>query len=180
MSGSGKHIVLCISGSVAAYKAASLASLLGKDGHEVQCVATEKALEFIGPSALEGVTRRPVESSMFSEPHRINHISLADWADLIILYPASATTIARLAAGTAEDLVSALFLANNFRVPYLVTPAMNSNMLAHPAVVRNLETLASWGARILPTEEGALACGVHGSGRLISPERTASFIRSSL
>ena len=173
-------MIIAVSGSIAAYKSATLASLLMKAGYEVQCVLTETAYEFIGISALEGITRRAVKRSLFETPHTIDHISLAEWADLIILYPASATTIARLAAGSAEDLVSALFLANNFRVPYLIAPAMNSNMLTHPAVVKNLTQLGSWGAKILPTEEGTLACGALGSGKLLSPERTFEIIRSAL
>ncbi len=180
MSESSKRIVLAVSGSIAAYKSATLASLLVKSGYEVQCVVTATALEFIGVSSLEGITRRPVKRSLFETPHTIDHISLADWADLMIVYPASATTIARLESGTAEDIVSALFLANDFRVPYLIAPAMNSNMLSHPAVMRNLKNLLSWGVKILPTEEGTLACGAYGSGKLLSPEQTFEIIRSSL
>ena len=173
----GKHILICLSGSISAYKAAYLASALVQEGHEVQCVATESALQFIGPAALEGITRRPLKKEMFADSSEIDHIELARWADLILLYPASAATIARLRVGLAEDLVSAIFLANNFQVPYWIAPAMNSNMLEHPATQENLNILSEWGARIIETEAGMLACGEIGSGRLIEPETIHTMIK---
>ncbi|NQT59701.1 MAG: flavoprotein [Bacteroidetes bacterium] len=165
-----KHILLCLSGSISAYKAAALASALVKEGHEVQCVATESAVQFIGPAALEGITRKPLKREMFANSSEIEHIELARWADLILLYPASAATIARLRMGLAEDLVSAIFLANNFQAPYWIAPAMNSNMLENPATQENLNILSGWGARIIETEAGILACGEIGTGRLVEPE----------
>ena len=172
-----KHILLCLSGSISAYKAATLASALVKEGHEVQCVTTESALQFVGPAALEGITRRPLKKEMFADSSEIDHIELARWADLILLYPASAATIARLRVGLAEDLVSAIFLANNFQVPYWIATAMNSNMLEHPATQENLNILSEWGARIIETEAGMLACGEIGSGRLIEPETIHTMIK---
>jgi len=172
-----KHILLCLSGSISAYKAASLASALVKDGHKVQCVSTESALQFIGPAALEGITRRPLKKEMFADSSKIDHIELARWADLILLYPASAATIARLRMGLAEDLVSAVFLANNFQAPYWIAPAMNSQMLEHPATQENLNILSEWGARIIETEAGILACGEIGTGRLVEPETIHTMIK---
>lgn len=177
---SKSNILICISGSISAYKAASLASALKKKGCHVKTVATESALKFIGPAALEGITGEPVLTDMFNPGHEIPHINLSEWADLIIVYPASAATIARLRMGLAEDLLSAIFLSNNFRKPYWISPAMNINMLAHPAVVENLEILKKWGAKIIDPEEGVLACGTVGKGRAPEPEKMAQMIEDTL
>ena len=167
---SKSNILICVSGSIAAYKAASLASALMKDGYNVRCTATEKALEFVGIAALEGITHQPVLTDMFNPSWEIPHINLPEWADLILLYPASASSICRLRTGAADDLASAIFLANNFRKPYWIAPAMNVNMLENPATQENLKILEQWGATILPTEEGVLACGAIGKGKVIPPE----------
>ena len=177
---SASNILICISGSISAYKAASLASALKKNGHNIKTVATENALKFIGVAALEGITTEPVLTDMFNPGYEINHINLSEWADLIILYPASATTIARLRMGLAEDLLSAVFLSNNFRKPYWIAPAMNINMFQHPAVVENLKILQEWGARIIEPEEGVLACGTVGIGRAPEPHTIAELIEKSL
>ena len=174
------RILLQITGSIAAFKAASLASMLVDRGFEVQCVASEGGLRFIGAPTLEGLTGKPVLTDMFERGRALDHISLVDWADLLLLYPATANHITRLRAGLADDLIGTLFLANNFREPYWVAPAMNSNMFAHPAVTGALEELESWGCRILPTGEGRLACGTVGYGRLLEPETTLALIQKEL
>ncbi len=171
-------ILIAVTGSIAAYKAADLASKLVQDGFDVDSLVTRKGLEFIGRSALEGITRKPLNTDMFEKPSEISHITLSDWADLVIVYPASADVIARLRTGRAEDLLSALFLANNFSSPWWIAPAMNSNMLAHPAVQENLQVLSAWGCRILPTEEGRMACGTTGSGKLLDPQQVRDFVSS--
>ena len=173
-------VLLQVTGSIAAFKAASLASLLVEVGNEVQCVMSEGARHFIGDSTFEGLTGRPVLSDVFERGRAHDHINLADWADLLLLYPASANHINRLRAGLADDLMGCLFLANNFRKPYWIAPAMNSNMLAHPAVGEALSVLESWGCRILPTGEGRLACGEVGYGRLLEPEQVFELIREEL
>jgi len=173
-------IVLQVTGSIAAFKAASLASLLAEAGFEVQCIMSDGARYFIGESTFEGLTGRPVLTDVFERGRAHDHINLVDWADLLVLYPASANHITRLRAGLADDLMGCLFLANNFRKPYWVAPAMNSNMLAHPAVTEALSTLESWGCRILPTGEGRLACGEVGPGRLLEPEEVFELIREEL
>lgn len=165
-----KNVVLMTSGSIAAFKAASLASLAAKNGWAVQCISTEGGRRFLGDAALEGLTGRPVLTDMFEPGRALDHIKLADWADLMILYPASANRITRLRAGLADDLIGALFLANNFRKPWWIAPAMNSNMFEHPAVSDAVAVLEKWGCRILPTGEGRLACGTVGYGRLLEPE----------
>ncbi|MCK5375439.1 MAG: flavoprotein [Acidobacteria bacterium] len=177
---SANNILLQISGSIAAFKAAALASLLVDGGFEVQCVATEDGLRFIGEPTMEGLTGKPVLTDMFEPGRALDHISLVDWADLMLLYPATANRMTRLRAGLADDLIGALFLADNFRKPYWIAPAMNSNMFAHPAVKEAAATLETWGCRILPTGQGRLACGTVGYGRLLEPEETLSLIREAL
>lgn len=178
-----KHILLHVTGSISCYKACELTSLLVKQGAQVQVTLSEGALKFLQPAVFEGLSRREVLTpDMFArKPDCIPHITLAQsWADLIIIYPASANCIARLASGLSDDLFGATFLANNFEKPVLLAPAMNSNMFAHPATQENLKKLESWGTKILPTEEGRLACGSVGLGKLISPESTLEFIKENI
>ena len=177
---SNHRVVLQITGSIAAFKAAALASLLVQDGFEVQSVMSAGGLEFVGESTLEGLTGRPVLSDLFERGRAMDHISLVDWAELLLVYPASANHVTRLRAGLADDLVGCLFLVNNFRKPWWLAPAMNSHMFAHPAVAEALATLESWGCRVLPTGEGRLACGTVGYGRLLEPETVHAFIREEL
>ncbi len=170
------RILLQITGSIAAFKGASLVSMLVNDDYEVQCVASGGGLKFIGEATLEGLTSKPVLTDMFERGRALDHINLVDWADLFLLYPASANHLTRLRAGLADDLIGALFLANNFRKPYWIAPAMNSHMFAHPAVTEAVDTLQDWGCRILPPGDGRLACGTVGAGRLIEPEETHELI----
>jgi len=173
---SRSKVLLQVTGSIAAFKAAALASQLVQDGYEVQGVLSKGARRFIGEALLEGLTGRSVLEDMFERGRALDHISLVDWADLLLVYPATANHITRLRAGLADDLIGCLFLANNFRKPYWIAPAMNSHMFAHPAVAGALATLEAWGCRILPTGEGRMACGTVGCGRLLEPERVAEVI----
>ena len=173
-----KKIILQISGSIAAFKAATLASSFVKEGYEVQCICTASATKFIGEATLEGITRKPVLNKMFEREQALYHIELVEWADLFLLYPASANRITRLHAGLADDLIGCLFLANNFRKPYWIAPAMNSHMFEHPAVQKALSGLSEWGAYVLPTAEGRLACGTTGSGRLLEPSDLISEVQA--
>ncbi len=178
-----KKILLHVTGSIASYKACELASLLVKEGAEIQASLSQGALKFLQPAIFEGLTHREAFTpDLFAKkPDCIPHISLAQkWADLIMVYPASANCIARLAAGFCDDLFGATFLANNFEKPVLIAPAMNSNMFAHPSVQENLKKLESWGCKILPTEEGRLACGSIGRGKLLSPEKALDIIKDFL
>jgi phosphopantothenoylcysteine decarboxylase len=177
------NILIHISGSISAYKACSLASALKKQGHEVQCTATKGALHFIGPASIEGITGRPLLTDVFAggETGYIPHISLSQqWADLILVYPASANVINRLAAGLSDDLFGAIFLANNFNKPLWIAPAMNSQMLLHPATQESLKKLEGWGCSILPSDEGLMACGTKGPGRLLEPLDVAARIEEFL
>ncbi|MEE4272017.1 MAG: flavoprotein [Thermoanaerobaculales bacterium] len=173
---SKSRILLQVTGSIAAFKAASLASMFIDAGHDVQCVLSDGGRRFVGEATFEGLTHRQVVGDIFEPGHAHDHIRLAEWADLMLLYPASANHITRLRSGLADDLIGCLFLANNFRTPYWIAPAMNSHMLAHPAVREALSTLGSWGCRILPTGSGRLACGEAGDGRLIEADEVFELV----
>ncbi|MBL6989356.1 MAG: flavoprotein [Bacteriovoracaceae bacterium] len=173
-------ILFALTGSISCYKACYLISSLKKEGCEVQCITTDSSEKFIGRATLEGLSHKKVLSSMFEDGQHLDHINLARWADLIIIYPASANTINKLAGGIADNLIGALFLANNFKKPFWIAPSMNSNMLAHPATVQSIVTLQKWGSVILPTEEGVLACGEEGLGRLVEPDYVFAKIKNEV
>ena len=167
----GKHIVVGISGGIAAYKIPELIRLLKKAGAEVKVTTTSHALEFVTPLVLETLSGNKVYTDVFAtgNDHTTEHISLPDWADLMIIAPATANIIGKMACGIADDALSTTFLA--MRKSVLVAPAMNDKMLAHPAVERNLSTIADYGhCSVLPTDEGFLACGTTGKGRMVAPE----------
>ncbi len=161
-----KNILLGISGSIAAYKAADIASQLVKAGCEVTCIMTREAREFITPLTLQTISKQPVVTDLFDEKEswRPTHIQLADRADLLLIAPASANILAALAHGFANDALTAIALAT--RSPLLIAPAMNGKMWSHPAVQQNAETLKSRGAQFIGPDDGMLACGYEGTGRL--------------
>lgn len=161
-----KNILLGITGSIAAYKAADVASLLTKAGHSVTAIMTTDAQEFITPLTLQTLTRNPVVAGLYDEKQswRPGHIQLADSADLLLIAPATANVFARLAAGLADDALTAIALAT--RAPILHAPAMNGKMWSHPATVRNVATLHAWGHHFIGPDDGMLACGYEGTGRL--------------
>lgn len=171
-------ITLLLSGSIAAFKACALVSALIKDGHEVQCVASEGALRFVGAASLEGLSGKAVLSDLWEHGKAMAHIELRRWSDLFVFYPASANRINQLAAGISADLIGSIFLANNLEKPFWIAPAMNANMLAHPATQEALAKLDNWGYRIVHGEPGSLACGDIGSGRLAEPEYMLDLIRT--
>jgi phosphopantothenoylcysteine decarboxylase / phosphopantothenate---cysteine ligase len=164
------HVLFQLSGSIAAYKACQVVSRLTQAGCDVQTVATHGALQFVGPATLEGLTGRPVETDTFAPRSQMDHIHLVRWADVIVLCPATANTINRLAAGVADDLVGTMFLAHDFTKPYVVVPAMNAAMYQHPATAASLDRLRGWGLEILDPDDGSLACGEIGPGRLAEPD----------
>ena len=163
-------IALGITGGIGAYKAVEVARGLQKRGHEVVAVMTRSAAEFVGPVTFEAITRRPVITDQFARGLNadIEHIAIAATIDLLLIAPATANVIGKLANGIADDFLSTLYTAT--RAPVLIAPAMNSQMFAHPAVARNLETLAARGVRFIDPGEGYLACGWIGKGRLAEPE----------
>ncbi len=161
-------IVLGITGSIAAYKAADLASQLVKTGHEVHAVMTKSACEFITPLTLQTLTRHPVLVSLEDEKNswKPGHIELADTADLFLVAPASANTLALLANGLAPDPLTSIYLALPRETRVLIAPAMNGKMWLHPATQRNIATLRSDGCHFIEPATGDLACGYQGIGRL--------------
>jgi len=177
---SRSKILFQISGSIAAYKSAGIISKLVQSGYEVQTVATPSALKFIGWATLEGLTGKPVLSDMFESGKLMDHINLIKWADVVVLAPATANTINRLAQGLSDDLIGALFLAHDWEKPYLLAPAMNTKMYTHPATQASLETLRKWGVNILPTADGYLACGDEGAGKMLEPKSILKAIFQAL
>ncbi len=163
-------ILLGITGSIAAYKAADIASQLTKLGHHVTCICTRSALEFVTPLTLQTLSRQPVISDLFAEKDgwQPGHIQLADRADLLLIAPASANVLASMAHGFANDALTAIALAT--RAPVLIAPAMNGKMWQHPATQMNVAILKEWGVQFIEPAEGMLACGYEGVGRLAPVE----------
>jgi phosphopantothenoylcysteine decarboxylase/phosphopantothenoylcysteine decarboxylase/phosphopantothenate--cysteine ligase len=161
-------IVLGISGSIAAYKAADLASQLVKEGHEVHAVMTRSACEFITPLTLQTLTRNPVLVSLEDEKNswKPGHIELADTADLLLIAPASANTLGYMANGLAPDPLASVYLALPRETKVLIAPAMNGKMWLHPATQRNISLLEEDGCQFIGPASGDLACGYKGVGRL--------------
>jgi phosphopantothenoylcysteine decarboxylase/phosphopantothenate--cysteine ligase len=170
------RICLGVTGGIAAYKACELVRLLRQRGHEVRVLATAHALEFVSPLALQALSGAPVRWELLSATgeSEISHIELADWAEVFAVAPATANTLAKLAHGLADDLLSTVALAT--RAPLVVAPAMNVNMYRHPATQANLDALAKRGVRIVGPGEGELACGWIGEGRLIELDAIAAAI----
>lgn len=173
-------ILLLMSGSIAAYKTCYLISQLVQNNYDVQVVATPSTFQFIGASSLEGLTGHPVQSDLFAPHHSMDHIYLARWADLILLCPATANTINKMASGIGDDLVTNLYLAHDFSKPFLLAPAMNTAMYLHPATQDSLEKLQKLGLKILNTGDGTLACGEMGKGRLLEPDQIFQEIKIAL
>jgi phosphopantothenoylcysteine decarboxylase/phosphopantothenate--cysteine ligase len=164
----GKRVVLGVTGSIAACKAVELAGLLVKAGATVPTVLTEAAQEFVRPLLFEAITRAPVYTGLFADhTYEPRHIGLAEGADLLLIAPATAQTLARMALGLADDLLASVALATE--APILVAPAMNDRMWAHPATQANAETLRERGVRFVGPEEGRLASGKVGVGRMSAP-----------
>lgn len=175
------RVIIGITGGIAAYKAAELVRLFRKAGHEVQCVATSHALEFVTPLTLETLSGRRLYCDLFapSNDHTTEHVSLKDWGDIMIVAPATANIIGKMASGIGDDALSTLLLAFSGK-PVYVCPAMNTQMMENEAVKRNLETLRSWGIHIIEPTEGELACGAVGKGRMEEPERIFDIVAKDL
>lgn len=169
-----KTILLGVSGSIAAYKAADLTSRLVKRGHEVFVVLTEHATQFVGAMTFQTLSRNPVTVGVFDERDswRPTHIDLADRADLFLIAPATANVIAKLAHGLADDALTSIALATP--APVLIAPAMNGKMWLHPATQQNVAMLKARGVEFLGPEDGLLACGYEGVGRLWNVEEIAA------
>ncbi|MDY0152376.1 MAG: bifunctional phosphopantothenoylcysteine decarboxylase/phosphopantothenate--cysteine ligase CoaBC [Candidatus Cloacimonas sp.] len=158
-----KNILLCVCGGIAAYKAIDLASMLHKNGYVVKTVLTDNAQEFVTPLNFEAITHNSAHTDLYSDNDPIPHISLADWADLVVVCPATANIIAKAAHGLGDDLLSTVLLAHT--KPILFVPAMNVNMYRSVAVQDNLNILQKRGHYIMQPESGMLACGYEGKGK---------------
>ena len=174
----GRRVVVAVCGSIAAYKAAEVVRRLRKDGAVVQVAMTRAATRFITPETMAALSERPVHTDLFAEPERVLHVELARWAEAYVVLAATATTISHLATGSAEDVVSATYLM--CRCPVLVAPAMHTEMWQHGAVQRGVEHLRSDGVVLIEPEEGELASGDVGPGRLADPEWIVEEVKASL
>lgn len=165
-----KHIVIGITGGIAAYKSLSLIRLFKSANHEVKVVATKNALEFVTPLTIETLSQNKLYTEMFDRRYEpeVEHIALAEWADAVVVAPATANIIGKFANGIADDALSTLLLATN--KPIFMAPAMNSNMYAHPAVTANIDTLRQRNIRFIEPQTGFLACGSEGKGRMEEPD----------
>lgn len=172
-----KNILLGITGGIAAYKSASFARLLIKNGYDVRVIMTASAQAFITPLTLQALTGNPVHIDLLDETAELGmgHIELAKWADLLIIAPATANTIAKLAMGIADDLLTTVCLATT--APILLAPAMNQQMWQHPSVKLNLQTLTDYDYEIIQPASGEQACGDIGEGRLPEPEQLLEYVQ---
>src|SRR5207302_45573 len=173
---SGKNIVLGVTGSIAAYKAADLTSLLTKEGCDVHVVLTSDALRFITAVAFKTLSRNAVVTDLYDEEQgwQPTHIKFADEADLLLIAPATANIIAKLAHGIADDALSCIALALNPRAGILIAPAMNGKMWLHAATQENAAKLRGRGVEFIGPEEGLLSCGYEGLGRLWPADKVAA------
>ncbi|WP_057913461.1 bifunctional phosphopantothenoylcysteine decarboxylase/phosphopantothenate--cysteine ligase CoaBC [Peribacillus muralis] len=172
-----KKVLLCVTGGIAVYKAAALTSKLTQEGAHVKVIMSESARQFVTPLTFQALSRNDVYTDTFDEKDSsvIAHIDLADWADIILVAPATANMIGKVANGIADDMITTTLLATE--APVWVAPAMNVHMYAHPAVQKNMETLRSFGYQFIEPGEGYLACGYVGKGRLEEPETIVEHLK---
>lgn len=172
-----KKIVVCVTGGIAVYKAVALVSKLSQAGADVKVIMTKSAMEFVQPLSFQAMSRNDVYFDTFDEKDSrvIAHINLADWADLVIVAPATANVIGKLANGIADDMVTTTLLATTANV--WIAPAMNVHMYENPAVIRNIEQLSKDGYSFIEPSEGFLACGYVGKGRLEEPEKIVELVK---
>ena len=176
------NILLAVTGSISAYKAADITSQLTKLGHQVKVIMTPAATAFITPLTLQVLSKNPVGLDVMIEedPQRIEHIDIGKETDLFLVAPASANTIAKLAMGLADNMVTSTALALPQETKKILAPAMNTKMLEHPATQRNLKLLQDYGYQIIQPRHATLACGDQGSGALASIETILTTIQESL
>ncbi len=176
----GKKIVLGITGSIAAYKACLIIRALIKQGAEVQVVITPSGKEFITPITLSALTHKPVVSEFFSQRDGTwnSHVDLGLWADAMLIAPATASTIGKMAHGIADNMLITTYLS--MKAPVFIAPAMDLDMYAHPSTQQNLKTLQAYGNHIIEPQSGFLASGLEGKGRIEEPERIVEFLDHAL
>lgn len=173
-----KNILLCVTGSVAAYKSAELANRLVKEGYNVDVILTDSAQEFITPLTFQSLTKNRVYTSMFEEfePDKVQHISLAKKADLCLIAPATANIIGKIAGGIADDMATTVVMALE-HAPVFFCPAMNTNMYENPIVQRNIKYLTDLGYHMIEPRESILACGDLGKGAMADLEVILDVVR---
>ena len=173
-----KKILLCVTGGIAVFKAAALTSKLTQAGAQVKVVMSESATKFVTPLTFQSLSRNEVYTSAFQEnnPKVVAHIDLADWADIVLVAPATANIIGKIANGIADDMISTIMLATTADV--FIAPAMNVHMYTHPAVQKNMKTLMEYGYSMIEPAEGYLACGYTGKGRLSEPEHMIQYLEN--
>jgi phosphopantothenoylcysteine decarboxylase/phosphopantothenate--cysteine ligase len=172
----GKKILVGVTGGIAAYKSPLLVRLLVKAGSEVKVVCTSAAFDFVTPLTLSTVSKNPVESEFFDDSGNWNnHVDLGLWADALVVAPATANTIAKMAMGLCDNLLLATYLSA--RCPVAFAPAMDLDMLQHPAVQKNIQTLIEHGNHLIEPGVGELASGLEGKGRMAEPEEIFQFLK---
>jgi phosphopantothenoylcysteine decarboxylase/phosphopantothenate--cysteine ligase len=176
----GRRVCLGVTGCIAAYKAAEIASALVQKEAQVQVVMTEAAARLVGPVTFEALTGRPVYVDMWSSqtPHAMDHIAVADWAEVVLVAPATGDILGKTASGIADDVLSTVLMTVD--VPVMFAPAMNSRMWKNPVVQSNVKKLRELGYHFVDPEEGFLACGTVGMGRLADPKRILSALAELL
>ncbi|MBS1625035.1 MAG: hypothetical protein JSS76_18255 [Bacteroidetes bacterium] len=179
MSLKGKKIILGVTGSIAAYKSATLVRLLVKAGAEVRVIMTAAAADFITPLTLSVLSKNPVISHLQNDSHTWNnHVELGLWADLMLIAPASANTLAKMATGQCDNMLLATYLSA--KCPVYFAPAMDLDMWQHPATRRNVGQLQSYGNTLIPVDNGELASGLVGDGRMAEPEAIVAMLVGSI
>jgi len=173
----GKKILLGVTGSIAAYKAANLTRLLVKEGAEVKILMTPSAKDFVSPLTLSTLSRNPVLIDLFDEQSWNNHVMLGRWADVMLIAPLSCNTLSKMAHGQCDNLLMAVYLSAT--CPVVVAPAMDEDMWLHPATKENLSKIGSYGNKIIPVEKGELASGLTGEGRMAEPESILQFLQDN-
>lgn len=170
----GKKILLGVCGSIAAYKSALIVRLLIKAEAEVKVITTSSASSFITPLTLATLSKNPVIQDLETEGNWNNHVELGLWADVFLIAPASANTMAKMAAGICDNMLLASYLSA--KCPVVFAPAMDLDMWKHPATQRNVQTLLSYGNKMIPVEFGELASGLVGDGRMAEPETIVNYL----
>lgn len=176
MSTENKNIIFGLSGSIACFKACQAISMLTQKGFNIQTMVTKSTLKFVGKATLEGLTGNRVLCDMYEEGYQMQHIDILHSMSVFVICPATASIINKLASGICDNLLVSTFVANNFKKPTLIFPAMNTDMLNYPATKKSLEILSKWGTKITQGESGHLACGQYGLGRISEPEEITKII----
>jgi phosphopantothenoylcysteine decarboxylase / phosphopantothenate---cysteine ligase len=174
----GKKILLCITGSIAAYKSILLVRQLVKAGAEVKVIMTPAARDFVTPLTLSTLSKNPVLVDLFNEEAWANHVMLGRWADVMVIAPLSCNTLAKMATGQCDNLLMATYLSAT--CPVVVAPAMDEDMWHHPTTIANLNKLGSYGNKVIPVDKGELASGLYGDGRMAEPEAILRFIEEEI